>query len=271
MKKNKYVNPRTNVGEGNKNPFAEELGQNKQEDSAVSTEDSFTMGYGGEWLPFATGGLKRLSLLDNMETPGYSNREQGFGSPFSGMGETPLRDGIDYTKLTNFESMDLLSKRPDTKQTNKLNPLPQRSDGKKSILDELQTTAQISFRDKKLEATNQMFDFKKIAKKREKRLESIYSIDEDYSHYGRYCGKNTCVGVWKELLGHDQKKDLGISRESEVWRCPKCKEVTSATGSISEQTSGFSSLDNYSSGPVSSEDGFDAVNEIKEDKDRKKR
>lgn len=115
-------------------------------------------------------------------------------------------------------------------------------------------------------------DFKKIAAKREERLNSIYSIDEDYAAYGRYCAKNTCVGVWKELLGFDAKRELGIQRESEVWRCPNCKEVTSAKGSVSEQTSGFAAYDTFSSGhPVTEEDGFSPVNSIKPDKDRTKR
>ncbi len=115
-------------------------------------------------------------------------------------------------------------------------------------------------------------NFKKIAEKRERRLESIYAIDEDYAAYGRYCSEPTCVGVWKELLGFDQKRALKIERESEVWRCPKCGKITSATGSISEQTSGFSAYDTYNSlEPIDDKDNFDAVDSIKEDRNRTKR
>ena len=115
-------------------------------------------------------------------------------------------------------------------------------------------------------------DFKKIAQKKEERLAKVYSIDDDYAAYGRYCAESTCVGVWKELLGFEAKRALKIERESEVWKCPKCGKVTSAVGSVSEQTSGFSAYDTYSSGePVAKGDDFEPVNKIEPDRDRTKR
>jgi len=115
-------------------------------------------------------------------------------------------------------------------------------------------------------------DFKKIAKAREDRLDRVYAIDEDYAAYSRYCSEPTCAGVWKELLGFDQKRAMKLERDSEVWRCPKCEKVTSAVGSISEQTSGFSALDTYNSGePINEKDNFKKVDKISPDKDRTKR
>ncbi len=118
-----------------------------------------------------------------------------------------------------------------------------------------------------------MTDWKKVAAKREKRLDSIYSIEEDYSTYGRYCGKNTCVGVFKQLLGWEDKRALGLASEVISWKCPHCDEVTTATGSVSEQTSGFSGYSTHSSSDESTEkeNGFEQVNKIEEDKDRTKR
>ena len=115
-------------------------------------------------------------------------------------------------------------------------------------------------------------NFKKISEKSKDRLAQVYEIEEDYAAYGRFCGEPTCVGVWKELLGFEQKRDLNIERESEVWRCPNCGKVTSAKGLVSEQTSGFSAFDTYNSGePADEEKDFSPVNDIKPDPNRTKR
>jgi len=115
-------------------------------------------------------------------------------------------------------------------------------------------------------------DLKKIAKAREERLSSVYAIDDDYAAYGRYCSEPTCVGVWKELLGFEQKRAMKIERDSEVWRCPKCDKITQAVGSTSEQTSGFSAYNTYNSRePLNKKDNFKKVDKISPDKDRTKR
>ena len=124
---------------------------------------------------------------------------------------------------------------------------------------------------RKSEGTIKMKNFEKFAEKRkqlkenrDKRTESIYKMEEDYSAYGRFCAKNTCVGVWKELLGYEAKKKLGIERVSEVWKCPNCDQVTQAHGSTAEQN-GFSA---YNTQNVN-QDVTPPV--IEEDKDRTKR
>ncbi len=114
-------------------------------------------------------------------------------------------------------------------------------------------------------------DFKKIAAEREKRLSKVYEIEEDYSAYGRYCGEPTCVGIWKELLGFEQRRALKIERQSEVWKCPNCGKVTQANGSTAEQTSGFAAYDTFNSGEPATEEDFKAVDSIKPDRDRKLR
>lgn len=100
----KYQSPRgNNVGNGKKNPFVDELGAQKESDSD-SVQDSFT-DTGSGWIPMMASNKKRMkfSLWDNMEVPGYSDRANGFGSPWNGMGEpAPLRH--DETK--NYENID---------------------------------------------------------------------------------------------------------------------------------------------------------------------
>lgn len=115
-----------------------------------------------------------------------------------------------------------------------------------------------------------MQSMQKRAEKRKKRIDGLYSMEEDYTVYGRYCNKPTCVGVWKELLGFDDRKKLGIERNSEVWRCPKCGEITMANGTVADQTSGFAGVNTYNNGPIARDTDFEPT-KISPDKDRTKR
>lgn len=247
-------NPRINKEEGQKNPFIDELGIQKETDSD-QVQDSFTMDE-GSWLPIMANVKK--ALLDNSQVPGSPymgrNRNQDTGSPWNGAGEPTVqkqnetRDWSLLWKKLNVDNMPISNK-----------DLEVLMEEQKSQKEEPAMSIQ----------TKKKVDFKKLAEKREERKKEIYSIDEDYAAYGRYCSK--CAGVWKELLGYDERKKLGIERESEVWRCPNCKEVTTAMGSISEQTDGFSAYNTLTQGPIANEKGFEPANKIEEDKDRTKR
>ena len=111
--------------------------------------------------------------------------------------------------------------------------------------------------------------FKKIAEERAKRMDALYEIDEEYAPFSRTC--ETCR-VQKELLDTAEKKKLGLSQTEAAWRCPECKEVTEARGSIDEQTDGFSKM-NHDTNPgasIADEDGkFKDMNSVSSDSERK--
>jgi len=261
MDENKYQSPRPNQGSGKKNPFADDFGVQKESDSDQIQDSYHDTGSG--WIPFSARDKRpiRQALWDNSQVPGspYPGRDRsdGGGAPWNGEGEMIDRsDAKKYNPVQenwdHLQTPDATPKFP-TKVVHRNNPAMEMNE---IIQGKMETK----------------MNFKKIAEQKEKRLNKVYSIEEDYAAYGRYCGEPTCVGVWKELLGFDQKRAMKIERESEVWRCPKCGKVTSAIGSVSEQTSGFSAFDTYSSGePVDEKDGFKPVNEISPDPNRTKR
>jgi hypothetical protein len=203
-------------------------------------------------------------MWDNSQLPGsgyeYHNTQQGMASGF-GTGETPYDDS--KRSISDYDNVNKIPNGGDK------TPLIQRKDKSKNrkyvdmIKKRVHTRA-------KLEGASSMKPIVQRAAERQKRFDSIYSMEEDYAAYGRYCAKPTCVGVWKELLGYDARKKLNIDRVSEVWKCPKCEEVTNAMGSISDQTSGFSSYDTYNNGPIEGDDDFEPT-KISPDKDRTKR
>jgi len=253
-------NPRINRDTGKENPFTDELNQQKNTDSN-QVADSYKMD-DGSWFPIMAN-VNKKALIDNSQVPGspYMGRDrgQGNGSPETGAGEShPQRNNEtrDWNILWNKFNKDNMPIA--------LSPMSKR-DLEKIIEEQKQKKEEITMDTK----SRKKVDFKKLAKKREDRRKSFYEIEEDYSAYGRYCSK--CAGVWKELLGYDERKKLGIERESEVWRCPNCKEVTTAKGSISEQTDGFSAYNTFTNGPVTKDDAFSPVNKIEEDKDRTRR
>lgn len=110
MAYDKYQSQRgNNAGEGKKNPFVDELGTQKESDSD-SVQDSFT-DTGSGWIPMMASNKTRMkfSLWDNMEVPGYSDRQQGFGAPWNGMGESPLRsdETKTYERLVSYPSREI--------------------------------------------------------------------------------------------------------------------------------------------------------------------
>ncbi len=194
MKEEKFKSPRINQGEGAKNPFTDELGVQKAKDSDESIGTFTDTGSG--WMPIMGSDktIKRLSLWDNSQTPGYKDNQQG--SPFMGMGEPPMQTSTDYDSLTSTEEKGFKKTPEELTRIDKKDENPQGKVNQFYLEDQRLTRIQ----EKKM-------DWKKFAANREKRLESIYSLEDDYTAYGRYCGKDTCVGVWKELLGFDQKRD----------------------------------------------------------------
>ena len=244
IKKPQIINkniPRKNLNRGE--AFLPEVGQ---PDAGVADDakESFTKSESG-WQPMMAS-LKTKALFD----PGFSQNYHN-SSPLIGAGTDSA------TVPTDKETENDLKQDDSTYNYKDNSKFPLRF--RKKTKDIRNTSGGFS-----------MKDLKKRAAAREARLDSIYAMEENYSAYGRFCDKNTCVGVWKELLGFDERKKLGIERTSEVWRCPKCKEVTEANGSIADQTSGFGAYNTYNNGPVADENDFD-VPKISPDKDRTKR
>ena len=89
LKKKIVNNPRSNQWEGKKNPFVEELGDNKVDD-ADSTQLSYTE-TGSGWLPFYTAKNNLKAMFDNTQVPGHQDSSQSWGGPWSAMGEPPQR------------------------------------------------------------------------------------------------------------------------------------------------------------------------------------
>lgn len=201
----------------------------------------------------------KKAIFDNMEVPGAPymgrNPSDSNGAPENAEGTTPMRqnetrDWSLFWKKYDIDNMPISNK--------DLEVLMEEQKPKKEEIT-MSTEA------------NKKIDLKKIAAKRDKRMSAIYELEDDYTAYGRYCGEKTCAGVWKILLGHDEKKKLGLEREDLTWKCPKCGKITSAIGSVSEQTSGFSAFNTYTKGPIADKDAFKPVNKISPDKDRTKR
>jgi hypothetical protein len=231
-----------------KNTFNEELGQNKDTDSDTNNE-SYTMEYGGEWRPMIASLDNKKALWDNTQVPGNKDGQTGNGAPWSGEGEAPTRNR-DFSYYYDMQS----------------DQMKRRTRKEEQDLSRTQLTNEINA---SIGGNKMKIDFKKLAEKSKTRLSKLYEIDDDYSSYGRYCGNKGCEGVWKELLGYEAKKNLGIEKNDQVWKCPNCGQITSASGSVSEQTSGFASMNNSANGEVV-EDGLKPV-KIEKDTDRTKR
>jgi len=105
--------------------------------------------------------------------------------------------------------------------------------------------------------------FKKIAAKRKEREESLYAIDEDWSHYGPNCPDHP--GVRRYHVGLDDKSKKGYSSTDLVWQCPIDEKIYAGEGSIAEQTHGFASQNNLrSSDSEMIDEGFEAVKKLSE-------
>ena len=118
--KNKYQSPRENQGSGAMNPFNEELGAQKEDDSNQMQDSYHDTGSG--WIPFHAKDKRpiRLSLWDNMEVPGWSDRGESWGGNENAMGNAPFRNydnapSYDRMKWPNGKTMkDLERTRPQT-------------------------------------------------------------------------------------------------------------------------------------------------------------
>jgi len=261
------INPRPH---SQKVPFKPELGA-VDELLGAEEDGSFTMGYGGEWQPISARDKKPIkkALWDNMEVPGspYMGRDRGeaSGGPWNAMAPPLSRNKSDQVDWEIVERVGT-SEFPDGGE----NSNSEQRNGFEVLNEEPNEELQEQFgRLNLVSAKEKTMNFKKIAEKSKARLDKVYSIEDDYAAYGRYCAEPTCVGVWKELLGFDKKRTLKIERDSEVWKCPKCGKVTEAVGSISEQTSGPAAFNTYNSGePAINADDFSPVNSIKPDTKR---
>lgn len=272
---NEYNSARGNQGSGKQNPFADEFGVQKEGDSNQIQESYHDTGSG--YMPSWTANNKqpiRLSIWDNSQVPGSAymgrDRSQSPGEMSGGMGNPISRNNDDQTDWTEIDRLP--SDFPEDPHAN-----PNTQQGSDYVDEQMsKISPQI---DKLLENAQQVtantrrkpMDFKKVIAESKARLDKVYSIEEDYAAYGRYCGEPTCVGTWKELLGFEQRRALKIERESEVWRCPKCGKVTQANGSTAEQTSGPAQFNTYNSGQPATDEDFDAVNSIKPDTKRQLR
>ncbi len=98
----------------------------------------------------------------------------------------------------------------------------------------------------------------KLAKQREARVETLYTIDEDWSNYGPNCPVH--VGVRRLHVSGEEKVKLGHSQTDVVWQCPVDGEIFAGEGSIADQTSGFAQMNNThrNVAPIT-DDGFDAA------------
>lgn len=103
--------------------------------------------------------------------------------------------------------------------------------------------------------------FKKLAEQREARVDSIYTIDEDWSNYGPNCPKH--VGVRRLHVSGEEKVKLGHSQTDVVWQCPVDGEIFAGEGSVADQTSGFAQLNNThrNTAPVIDK-GFEAASKL---------
>lgn len=255
-------NPRSH---SNEDPFIDELGVEKE-----GYEDPKSFKEQG-WFPMSARDARptKIALFDNMEVPGSAymgrDRAESPGEMGGGMGNPYSRNTDNQRNWNRVERVPSI----ETPTFRKRNP--QFDDGNEDgDIDDIIDGSS----DQKTITGNKenKMDFKKVAAKSKARLDKVYAIEDDYAAYGRYCGEPTCVGVWKELLGFDEKRALKIERQSEVWRCPKCGKITEAIGSVSEQTSGPAAYNTYNSGqPAAEEDGFEPVNSIKPDRDRTRR
>jgi len=101
----------------------------------------------------------------------------------------------------------------------------------------------------------------KIAKDREDREEGLYQIDEDWSNYAPNCPDHP--GVRRLRVSEDNKTAKAKEQEDIVWKCPIDGKLFTSEGSISEQTKGFASKNNYhrNSAPII-DDGYEAANKL---------
>jgi len=95
MNGDKYKSPRKNQGWGKQNPFNDELGVQKESDSDQVQNSYHDTGSG--WIPFSARDKRpiRISLWDNMEVPGWSDRSQAWGGDANAMGPAPFRNNMD--------------------------------------------------------------------------------------------------------------------------------------------------------------------------------
>jgi len=254
--------PRKNLNRGE--AFIDEVGQ-PDANTADDAKSSFTKSESG-WQPMMAS-LKSKALYD----PGFSQSYHN-SSPLIGAGT----DSASVTEDWESDIETSAEKNVHDYSDNSKFPLRLRLTTEDIKLEEQELEEQeledIQKKDKSKKSGGfSMKALEKRAGERKARIESIYAMEENYSAYGRFCDKDTCVGVWKELLGYDARKKLGIERTSEAWKCPNCGQVTHANGSIADQTSGFSAYDTYNNGPAADPDDFNPVNSISPDKDRTKR
>lgn len=87
--------------------------------------------------------------------------------------------------------------------------------------------------------------FIKISEKRKKRIEEIYSIDEDWTNFSPICPDHP--GVRRLHVGMDEAEKKGYSQADLVWKCPVDDKIYAGEGSVAEQTDGFSSFNNTTS------------------------
>lgn len=101
----------------------------------------------------------------------------------------------------------------------------------------------------------------KISEKRKARIEQLYAIDEDWSHYGSVCPDHP--GVRRLHVGMDEAEKKGYSQTDLVWKCPVDDKIYAGEGSVAEQTDGFSSKNNLRHNQDSIiDDGFDAAEKL---------
>lgn len=102
MNLKKLTNPRPNQWEGKKNPFADDLGVQKESDSDQIQDSYHDTGSG--WIPISARDKRPLkfSLWDNMEVPGYSDRSQAWGGDWNGMGTSPSRNNGEQAQWSIF-------------------------------------------------------------------------------------------------------------------------------------------------------------------------
>ena len=268
----KYDNPRAH---SNENPFVRELGVELPGDEEEPPVTDTGSGYPNRFFQAKNKKRIKLSLWDNMEVPGSAyigrDRSQSPGEMAGGMGEVLQRstdDQPDYTEIDRMPEDFPEDPRPNPNTQQGTDYVDEEVAKLSPKLDELM----IQVENVTANTRRKPMDFKKIAAEKDKRLARVYEIEEDYAAYGRYCGEPTCVGIWKELLGFEQRRALKLERQSECWKCPKCGKVTSALGSTAEQTSGFSALNTYNSlQPADDADDFSPVDSIKPDKERRLR
>lgn len=104
-------------------------------------------------------------------------------------------------------------------------------------------------------------EMKKISAKRKERVEQLYAIDEDWTHYGPNCPDHP--GVRRLHVGMDEAEKLGHSQTDLVWKCPIDEKIYVGEGSVAEQTDGFALKNNLRHNQESIiDDGFDAATKL---------